>query len=247
MTNDANDPNAHPSQDALIDLAAGLLSETEAAPLIAHLRACPDCETRFASVVTDRERARSRAGARDARSESAGRMRGWKRHHTMVAAGLALAAALVLVFYARPVSHTPPGPWLPPAGEGLEQRLRGGSSDEAGVWKGIAAYDARDLNRAVETLSGARPSETGLDHMRRVYLASAYLLKNRPREALTTLQGMDLETLPYPWRGEALWIQAESLSRLGRTEEAHQTLERLSSEPGAAGERARRRLGKPEP
>lgn len=173
--------------------------------------------------------------------------RRWKHHHTLAVAAVVLAVALAIVFYARPVSHTPPGPWLPPAGEGLEQRLRGGSADEIDVWKGIAAYDARELNRAVEALSTAQPSDTGLDHMRRVYLASAYLLKNRPREAFTTLQGIDLEALPYPWRGEALWIQAESLSRLGQPEEAHRTLERLSSEPGAAGERARRQLGKPEP
>lgn len=231
------DRNAHPSQDVLIDLAAGLTPEPEAGTLIAHLRSCEACDARFATVVGDLERARARVGAwREG-------TRRWRRHHTIAASGVALAAAFAIVFFARPLSHTPPGPWLPPAGGPIEQHLRGGGTEADALWKGIGAYDARDLNRAIQSLAAAHPADQGLDRMRRVYLASAYLLKDRPRDALATLGDIDAASLPHPWRGEALWIEAESLDRLGRADEARRTLERLAAEPGDAGDRARRRLG----
>ena len=246
MTNPApmGPPTMHCSEDTLIDLAAGLLRGAEADGLLAHLRTCDECERRFQSVVADRERGRALAGGSPVSASAARAARHRGRRTALTAGAVAIAAALLITFVTRPVSHAPAGAWLPPAGQGLDPRTRGGGAEGADVWKGIAAYEAHDLTRALPLLSKARSADPGLDEMRRVYLASAYLLGDRPREAVESLEGLDLDRLPHPWRGEAWWVEADALARMGRKEDARRALQRTALEKGAAGDRARTLLAR---
>lgn len=241
--------DGHASDDLLIDFAFGLLPEERRGRVAAHIAACARCDDALREIVADRERRRSwwRSEGAARTRPSASPRRGWSvpsRRSLMVPVGLAAAALLALLV--MPPSRAVLEPtWLPGPGPELESRGPNAGGRDEFVWRGLAAYGRHDLAQAMRVLGSARAEEAGTERLRRTYLASALLLAEQPRQALDALEGVELETLPDPWRNETRWLRACALARLGRAEESRAELEHLAREQGAPAERARRALALP--
>jgi hypothetical protein len=240
---------AHASDDLLVDLAFGLADATAANAAMEHLRTCGECEARLREVVADRERGRSAlaegAAAPPARPapRSGARVPAFARRRDVLVATAALAAGLAVVFsLARPPRLRVEPVWIAAPGDPTESRspAPGPAGDE--FRRGLAAYRAHRADSAIVLLAAARPADEGLDRLRRIHLASACVFERRPADALDALAGLDLEALPHPWRGEAMWVRACALEQAGRAGDGRAQLERLARENGEAGTRARQAL-----
>jgi len=106
---------------------------------------------------------------------------------------------------------------------------------------GLQAYEARDLDNAIELLAGQEAA--GLQEtIRRIYLGSALALKGRSAEAVSVLRTVRAQTLPDPWGSEARWTLYVVLRECGSQSAADSLLRVLARERGQVGERARRFL-----
>lgn len=248
---------AHPSEDRLTDLAAGLLDTAARAETLAHLRACPDCERRFVDVSGQAERLRTRPRPRyvggamveaaprephaslGARLSAAAARRAW----WAAAAALALVALLVAPSLIRRPTSDGLDYWLP---SDVERALRRAAPPQAEMETLAAAtnaYARRDTQRVVELLAG-RPIPGSHDHLK-LLLASALVWERRYNEARTVLDQLDVVMLPPLTRDRARWIQYVALRRGGDAAAAEEVARELASVPGEFSERARRELARP--
>ena len=240
----------HPGPDVLIDFALGDLDPDQRAAIRTHVETCTSCESELMKVLADRERSRIAGAAipRPAEPVALPKLRDRARARRTAGAWVvvaAAAAALVAVFALPRRGPSLEPVWLPSMGDALERRGAAPTERDALVWRGLSAYGRHDLDHALEWLEGEPASEPGIESLRRLHLASARLLTGDARRALQAIDGMGLDPLPHPWRGEARWLRACALARLGRTDEARAELQRLALETGDAGERARRALNHP--
>jgi hypothetical protein len=221
----------HIAEGRALDLLYGLLSPDQASATLAHLKRCAECEAIFRRSAGERERLRARGLPEPADIQP--------RRRVWIAAGtgaFAAAAAVAVLFLRAGDTSDLPAYWIPADRELLTLRSDAGGDDA--IHEGVRAYAARDAERAIELLGGTQVSG-GLEDARRIYLASALTRAGRHRQALATLAGLDLATMPVPWRGDALWIQAEALLATGQRERADSLHTLLQREPGSAGDLAR--------
>jgi hypothetical protein len=248
MTPEPRDPTAggpHPTQDELIDLVLGHLEPARASAIRAHVEACAACEQDWREAMADRERARARrvpAAGRTLLRPSSSPRRPWIARRLVTA--VAVAAGLAAVFWLFPRAPVLEPVWLP-SGVALESRGTASTMSDSMFWSGLEAYRRHDAAKAIEALERSVGSEPGLESLRRVHLASAWMMRGDARRALDALADLDIEELPHPWRGETRWVRACALARLGRSREAREELQRLAADPGDAAVRARRALGSP--
>jgi len=219
---------AHPSEDRLLDIAAGLVAKGAAADDLAHLYACPDCEQRFRSICRDLERSRL--------ARPAPRRKAW------IAAGLAAAAAIVAAILV-PLARTPAVPdpatyWLPVDSETIELRTGRTDVERSAFAEAAGAYRDHDAARVVRLLSGKDIPESH-DPLRLLY-ASALLKTGDARGSLRELAALKVETLPQPYRDRALWIKLGALRVLSRDDEARAIAREMSERPGEFEDGARR-------
>ena len=254
MTPGADEPGIgsgrHPGADKLIDFVLGDLDSEQSALVRSHVEACASCESELMKVFADRERSRIGGAAIAQPPEPVVLPASRDRARTRPAAGAwlavaAVAAALVAVFALPFRGRSLELVWLPSTADALEGRGTAPTERDALVWQGLSAYGKHDLDHALQWLDGDPASDPGLESLRRLHLASARLLTGDARRALQAIDGMGLDQLPHPWRGEARWLRACALARLGRSDEARAELQRLALETGDAAERARRALDQP--
>ena len=251
----------HLDEDRCLDLLNGLMSPEEKLKALAHMEACPACESLVRARVSEWERSRSEI------EEVIGRLRvegnlgavrtpaigflgrlgaglrtGFRRRLIRVSVGL--AAAALAVFIARTVSRDPAGgpqlDLLPDISADL--RFRADETAPSGEFAaGMAAYNKRDFAGAVELLRKAQVPAAQTT-FKDVYLGSALAWNGRYDEAIAVLQPLVTETLPEPWGAGVLWTYFVSLHRSGDHARADSLAEELSQESDALGERARRYL-----
>lgn len=229
---------AHPGEDALIDLAHGLVVGHAARPLLVHLATCADCERLFREISGRRERLLAEGAPTPGRSNpSMERRRVWP--WLAAAAMLAVAvAAPLLVDRKHPVLIDA---LLPAEGETTLMRSGDHVAGLDSFIEALEVYRARDPRLAARLFREADVPE-GYDGLRRLYLASALLLVGEPDESLAVLETLNVDTLPQPWRDEARWVAYLGLRERGDAEAARPRLEQLADSPGEIGDRARREL-----
>jgi tetratricopeptide (TPR) repeat protein len=255
----------HLSEERCVEILNGLVPASQLDTVVEHLKRCRRCEDLLRARAAEFERLR--AGPMPRRLEGQGlvlipreaeggeetRPRWWQvfrdrrrpawwplvpaRPLALGTVGLALVALALLVLGRGETA--PPLHRLP--GERAFLSLRSGE-DVAGMEslrEGIRAYAAGDYRRAVGILAATRAPE-GSEDLRRLYLASALSLSGRYEEASRVLEELAPETLPQPYRDEALWIRYVVLWHTGSRREAETLLERLRGSPGEIGALARR-------
>lgn len=159
-------------------------------------------------------------------------------------------AAAVVIFLAVTVIRGPisrrsgkAGPeWLPTPDAGLVLRGDEDGAPPPDLVRGLEAYAAHDLDRAILLLGSARSPGT-LDLARRAYLGNALTHRGEYEAAIDVLAPLRDEPLPDPWGSESRWSLFIALRGAGRNGPAAELLEALARQPGEVGERARRVLG----
>lgn len=199
-----NDIHRHLDEACCADLVLGLMSRERQEQALAHAAQCAECESRL------RAHAGASVGARVAHQAGARvaplpvrqllyAQRGWR------GAAIAAAAAAVILVTLLPALD-PPAPrmraseWLADPSEIVRTRTEG--SVDPRLAEGLAAYERRDLVRAIVTLREVQVSG-GAEQARRLYLGHALLASEQPIEALAWLSSVDLNALPEPWRTQA--------------------------------------------
>jgi hypothetical protein len=262
---DANDTSRraeHLSPDQILDLAQGLLDRGEADAATAHLhecRACSDalreCATRVESiaagpqpivlpdgVIVLEERGLSSAMGQPRRFH---RIRSLGRRRAALGAALSTAAvATLLVFVFQNPSDTLVAEpyWIPvearAATRGPDIDVGPSNATPSDFDAALEAYARQNLPRAIERLEIVRPPDD-VEPLRRLYLASAYVLDGRSGQAIETLDRLDIESLPQPWRSRARWTLYLAMRDAGSGARAHRLLEELTAEEGQIGDLAR--------
>lgn len=223
---------AHPSEDRLLDIAAGLVPKEAAAAELDHLYGCPPCEERFRALCRELERSRLARPARKSR--------------VWIAAGLAAAAvivaALLVPLVRAPAAPDPVAYWLPVETDAVE--LRTGRADVEGtaLAEAAEAYRRRDAARVVKLLLGKTIPESH-DPLRLLY-ASALLKTGDAEASLRELDALKIDTLPQPYRDRAKWIEIGALRSSSRNDDARALARELAGRPGEFSEAARRLVGK---
>ena len=194
----------HPDDDRMLDLAHGLLEGGEADACLTHLKSCPECEQRFRVIDCDREYQRAKIAACVAESNRPPLR--WRRLAKIAAGFAGLGLALTAVLLDSPVDAEF---WLPVDAETLQLRS-GESAARAGgeEWAAaLAAYERHEVDEALQRLQEAHvPPE--YEDVRSLFLAHVLVLSGRSDEALALLAGLDVPTLPPPWRERAERIEA---------------------------------------
>ena len=251
----------HLDEDRCLDLLNGLMSPEEKLKALAHMEACPACESLVRARVSEWERSRSEI------EEVIGRLRvegnlgavrtpaigflgrlgaglrtGFRRRLIRVSVGL--AAAALAVFIARTVSRGPAGgpqlDLLPDISADL--RFRAEDTAPSGEFAaGMAAYNKRDFAGAVELLRKAQVPAAQTT-FKDVYLGSALAWDGRYKEAIAVLRPLTTEALPEPWGAGVLWTYLVSLHRSGDHARADSLANVLAQQSDALGEKARRYL-----
>jgi hypothetical protein len=221
----------HLRDDTLVDLAARLLPSEETERALEHLKSCPACEERFRILAADREWFVSVAAGGGAVRASRGR---WG--FAFAGAAAVLVAALLLWALQEPVPvHDP---WLPIEKEQAVLRSSVGPGNGSDLLRALEAYRDRDVGEALRRLRQARVPEA-YRPLCDLYLASALAVDHQDAQAAEVLLGLDVATLPQPWRRRAQWIRYVVWLRQGRGEEAAALLETLSKGDNEIGRRAR--------
>lgn len=218
----------HVPDDALVELAHGLVGADERARLLDHVKACPPCERRFVEACHDLEIAR--AGNASVTSSPS------RRGHWLALGAVAATVIAVVLFV--PSKHRPivAVDWLPAdATESLE-RGEAPCGPTGLAADAVAAYSAHDAVRVVSLLGG-RQLPASCDPLK-LLLASALLHQSDAKESLRVLESLDVESLPQPARDRGRWMRALALDHLGRRDEARRQLEALADRPGEYRARA---------
>lgn len=236
---------SHPPEPQLIDLASGLLSREEAGEIMAHVRACPECEARLRAMVADLESARSGPVPVlvDGRIQLAEHRR---RPNILIRASVAAAviAAIVLGTFLVVNRHDAiPEYWIPVT-NGTTTLHRG--TEPGDLADALSSYQGHDAASAIEQLEKIRPApdDNTSTRLRDLYLASALINAGRANEGLEVLDRNEIQWMPTPWRYEAEWVKYVGLRRAGRDDEAHKWLETLATTPGENRARAQSELNR---
>lgn len=254
---------AHLPDNEILDLAHGLPPTDRIAEAVAHLQECARCEERLRYLAGERERLL--AGPRPLWSIQGIQLGGTadddpaalrpdppvasRRAHffslPLIGLGLAAAAALALVLILRP--HAPPrrgAYWFPPITEEALRSDIGTLAATPELAAALRAYERQDMTDALARFR-ALPASLGSDYfdtVRSLYLASLLTLHGEDAEARRTLDGVDINSLPEPWRGRARYVLQQVLRHEGRVAEADSLLRFLSEQTGEVSDRARRDL-----
>jgi hypothetical protein len=133
--------------------------------------------------------------------------------------------------------------WMPAPEDRVIVRDAGPTGADAPVLAGLEAYERHDLETAIRLLGAARSTDE-MEIVRRIYLASACVLTGDPKAGLRALEGLRLDTLPEPWRGEALWTRYVALRRTGQGAVAEALRRELAARGDVIG---RARVARPSP
>ena len=242
----------HPTDDDLLNLAHELLEPGAARGLLDHLRTCAPCETRFRVAAQDRDfwlgRRPDAVPAAPAhpvvRGGAPGRMatlHSFPRWATPVAA----AAALALVVLAPSLRHNPArhadAGWLPVTHEHTLLRTPALENAGAGLDRALGVYRSGDAAEALRELTALTipPEAVFESSLRQLYLASALVLNARPEDALRTLDGLDVPTLPEPWKRWARWTRYLAARDAHHDQAAQALLAELATASNDVGAQAR--------
>ena len=184
-------PGAHLDDDLCTDIVAGLLAREALGRVLAHVDACPACETRLMAAAGDWEAIRSRAAAEGWPTVSRPAPSAQRHPDTTspyaarrlrLLLPLALAAGVLLLLLVRlprqPRQVEDLSYWIPATGELLKLRAGHAVDADSTFWVGLRAYEVHDIPAATALLSRAH-AEGSLDDLRRLHLAS--LLVNAGR------------------------------------------------------------------
>lgn len=138
----------------------------------------------------------------------------------------------------RPGRAVPALGWLPPAHDAVITREPTPVAEDAKMRAGLEAYERRDYETAARLL-GRATAQGDMEIVRRLYWSSALAWKADYEAALGAMQGLRLDPLPEPWRGEALWTQYVALGGTGKQTAADSLLRGLADRDDTIGERAR--------
>jgi len=227
--------NDHVSEDRLIDLAAGLVPGGESESLLAHLRGCASCESRFVGVCRDLERTKLRTAPSRSRLVA-------------IAAVAVLAAAILVAVVLIPILRSsryvdPSAYWLPVEEETVDLRAAPPGVDEAVFAEAAEAYRRHDPARVVALLTG-KTIPSSHDPLK-LLQASALLKTADPISALAVLESLHVESLPQPYRDRAQWIRLGALRAAGRDAEAEALAADIASGSGEFARAARSQSGRP--
>ena len=251
-------PSSHFDEDACLDLVHGLLRREEEEPLLAHARACTACQELVRSMAAEREQLRAQAAFMRSKSSARGQVRAgrwvdrWVDWITgagripipRLALGLGAAAIAIVVISTRLPMGGPSGSdevrlqWLPEVSGTIVSRDPRSEETDPELVAGLKAYAHHDAAGAIRQLEASRASGR-TESLRLVYLGSALAWAGRYDEAAATLHGLDVESLPEPWRSETRWTLAMALRATGRMKGADSLLSTLATTEGDVGERAR--------
>jgi len=243
--------NKHLTEDRLIDLLAGLVSNEEQTSAVAHMRECTLCEDHFRMLARERETLLAKPSPRFVGGEivlpsyevihlrprilQSKRAR-WIGGATVAAAAVALAFALHLV---GPSPSDAEDYWLPALEEAIETSPQPGPPTQ--LQMALEAYEDHDPARALallENTNAPQPDEQK-ETLKRLYQASALVNENRAGEAQQILDDLDISSLQEPWRGRAHWVRYLTLRKNHQDNVADEILESLLQDPGEIGEMAR--------
>jgi len=251
-------PSSHLDEDACLDLVHGLLRREEEEPLLAHARACTACQELVRAATAEREQLRAQAGLMRSKLSARDKIRAGRWANRWVewilgagripvprlALGLGAAAIAIVVISTRlPVgdqsgSNEVRLQWLPEVSGTLVTRDPRSEETDPKLIAGLEAYAHHDAAEAVRQLEASRASGP-TESLRLAYLGSALAWAGRHDEAAATLRGLEVETLPEPWRSETWWTLVLTLRTTGRMDSADSLLSILAATEGAVGERAR--------
>jgi len=226
----------HLSEDRLIDLARDLVPPHERDGLIAHIEACAACEARFLATCREAELLELRGLPPALRAQP-------RRGFVWAAAAAAaiLAAALLGGAFLRQRGDDLE-PWLPVDSERVMLRSLPSTADNEAFLEALEAYARHDSGRVVELLRGrALPPQY---EFLGLFLASAQVRENDCEAALATLERLDIDTLPQPYRDRARWERYLALKHVERGAEARELLTLLASHPGELRDRAEAELSR---
>lgn len=219
----------HPHDDRLIDLAHGLCHTSHRKNLLKHLHSCAACEERFRKIVAEHERL---AAEGLPPFLAKGRQKSAWFSKKGVRWGAAAAAVVLVFLLLAPLTSlrktTVTGHyWMPIDAE--ETLLRVGTTevDREVFLKALAAYRSHSADEVVALLAGKTiPPE--FDSLK-LLMASALLNSGKPHQASEILLGLNLDTMPLPWRDRGKLILAEAFIREGKKEEARLLYESLKN------------------
>jgi hypothetical protein len=152
--------------------------------------------------------------------------------------GLAATGVLLVILWPQERESVLPR-HLPSAVGDVRMRAAVEETADSKLMEGLAAYAARDYEKAVDLLRSAEVSGQ-MEIVRKIYLGSALTWQERYGEAVEALRGVKARTLPDPWGSETRWTLYVSLKNSGRDEAADSLLDILTGERGEVGDRARR-------
>ena len=125
--------------------------------------------------------------------------------------------------------------WMPVEASAL---VRAQTADADDLDRALAAYDARDLGRALIALESAQSNEDN-EALRKLYLANAYTHTRRHRDATLLLESIELRDVPQPWGNRGWWTLYIARRGAGQDEAASALLRRLTRESDDIGDMAR--------
>lgn len=247
----------HLTPELGLDIVTGSLGTETLNAVAAHVRRCPVCEERLRAWLAEAEAAAAAAlpvrggdgrfqAEADTAAPSAARASGVRRVGgrwvVSAAAGLAAAAALILVFLPRGgVPGAGDQYWIPVPSDVAVRRSPEGTAGDPRFGDALAAYKRHDAVAAANLLAGLRTSG---DAGGLVGLLGASVLYNTGHfeAAADSLAALDPLTLPQPWKDQAMWILGSALSASGKRDAARPWFERLAEGDGELAGRARERL-----
>jgi len=243
----------HISEDRLIDLLGGLLSEQEEAASLAHLRDCELCENHFRMLVQERETLRSKPAPRVVGGEimlpryeviqgTASRVL-HSRRVRWIGAATAAAAVVTIVIATQFFGPSPSDAldyWLPSPPEEIASDPNAGPPTQ--LQMALEAYRDHDPARALALMENVGPQKKieSAETIGQLYHVSALLNDNRTAEAQQILDDLHIEDLPQPWRARAVWVKYVALRKAHDDSQATRVLNELVDEPGEIGDMARK-------
>ena len=198
-----NPQNPRNDADLVVDFAAGLLDENGRRGLLERAESDPLLEAMLRDQLELRERQKV-SGIGGSALEVRRRWRPSPRWWWSLAGVGAVAILLVRPWSGGEAMAPDPTLWIPVDRTQVFSRSPGDAFSQ--LDQALVAYADRDAERAAQLLEAIQ-LEGGLEDLRQVYLAGAYYQLGRFDEAAEVLAGLDLTTLPQPWRAEASKIQ----------------------------------------
>jgi len=253
----------HLSEDEILELAHGGVTNAERERLLAHARECAECTASLKERVADRERARAAfdrmvrdgeerelagipnaeaTGARTHAPAVALRRRWWTQPVMQAAAGILVVGMLALWRFthdplaevARQNSGT-----LTSHPEFLTLRRGTGPGGSELAREGVEAYARGDLARAEATLAQVAVTDPA-GPLARLYLASTLVRRGHFDRANQHLAELKAEQLPEPWADEHRWLGAVASLGSGQPSRADSLLQLLEAGTGEWPARARK-------